>query len=60
MKISLELYNTSVTVEKDSDDLTIYEMAEVLRSLLVAVGFHENSVLDILPDEHGGLRTEEG
>jgi len=51
MKITIQNYDRQVTVDTGHDDMDIYEVGTELRYLLVAVGFHPESVKEILPEE---------
>ena len=52
MKITIEGDRDGASVWL-SDDSDIYEVAEKLRGLLIAYGFHENSVDDIIKNDEG-------
>jgi hypothetical protein len=44
MKITIELDNTKHTVETASQDTDMSEIANMMRGLLVSVGFHPRTV----------------
>jgi hypothetical protein len=44
MKIEIELYGEKFTWSSDHDGYDVYTIAEKLKGLLVASGFHPNSV----------------
>ena len=49
----LTKHEASVTLPEGGD---IYEVAESLRGLLIAYGFHEDSVDEVIITERGGER----
>ena len=57
MKITLEPSSEqipnqqTVTLQVPRDDLSIREVAELLRGALVAYGFHPGNVDEIMPEE---------
>lgn len=48
-KISLEVHGKKITIEKDHDDLTIWEMAEIFKSLLLSASWSQELIERILP-----------
>ena len=48
MKLTLEMWGTTYSVTNDHEGVTITEMIDLLRSLLLAAGFHPNTVNDAL------------
>lgn len=51
MKLILEQHGTTVTIETEGDCQTIYEMADYCRELLLAQGYHPDSVSEAFPTE---------
>ena len=49
MKITLEHYGQTFSAEDSRDDLNIVEVRPLLVGLLVAAGFHPDTVEEILP-----------
>jgi len=47
-RVTIEHYDTKVTVEKDRSDLDIHEVAELLATTLVAIGYAEKSVKEVI------------
>ena len=50
MKIIVEQTEQTVTYEV-SEDIDIYRIANVLKTLLYAIGYHPDSIEEILPEE---------
>ena len=44
MKITLEHYDTKITIETKHDDVNIQELEELLRSLCLAAGYSEQNI----------------
>lgn len=51
MKITLEQLGTTVTIETEGDCQTVYEMADYCRELMLAQGYHPDSVSEAFPTE---------
>lgn len=51
MKITIQHYKTTAHVELEDEGADIYEVGEILKGLLVAVGFHPTSVDELIPTE---------
>ena len=51
MKLSLEMHGLKTIIEEDRDDYDVFEMAVFLRNILLAQGFHPESVDKILAAE---------
>lgn len=47
-RITIEHYDTKVTVEKDHSDLDIHEVAELVATALVAIGYSEKLVEQVI------------
>ena len=47
-RITIEHYDTKVTVEKDHSDLDIHEAAELVATALIAVGYSEELVKKVI------------
>ena len=48
MKLSLTVYDTTITIERPSDDQSAEDMRVLFRELLLAAGYHPASVDDVL------------
>ena len=48
MKLSIEQYGVEYSISNLPDDLDIYEMAQNLRQMLLCIGFHKDSIDEIL------------
>lgn len=51
LRITVEHWDDKITVEKPNSDITIYEMADVLRTLLLAMGYTNGLIDEILNAE---------
>ena len=51
MKITVTAYGTTVSIEEERDDLTIQELGILLRKLTLALGYHPDSVSEILDED---------
>jgi len=51
-RITIEHYDQKVTVERDHSDIDIYEAAEMIASALVAAGYAEESVFEVINTEN--------
>jgi len=47
-RVTIEHYDTKVTVEKDHSDLDIYQAAELVASALKAIGYAEKTVEEVI------------
>ena len=47
MKLTLEHYDTKITIETNHDDVNIDELKEMLRSLCVAAGYSEELIKEM-------------
>ena len=47
-RVTIEHYDTKVTLEKDRSDLDIHEVAELLATALMAAGYAEKTVQEII------------
>lgn len=47
-RVTIEHYDTKVIVEKDRSDLDIHEVAELLAAALMAAGYAEKTVQEII------------
>ena len=50
-RVTIEHYDTKVTLEKDRSDLDIHEVAELLATALMAAGYAEKTVEEIIKVE---------
>ena len=46
MKITIESYGRTHTTEFDSDDITVAEYIDTFYALLIAVTFHEHTIVE--------------
>lgn len=56
MTLTLTHYDRTITVRTDSDAVDASEAIEVLASLLLAAGYHQDNLVDAMlawTDEHG-------
>jgi len=44
MKIQLQIHETTISVERDTDDLTIDDMFEAFNTLLIGATFHPDTI----------------
>lgn len=44
MKIQLHIHKTTISVERDTDDLTIDDMFEAFQTLLIGATFHPDTI----------------
>lgn len=51
MKITLEQYGEKITIETENKGLTIWEIGEYLKRLLISAGYHPNNVKELFGDE---------
>jgi len=51
MKITVEHYDTKITIEKDHDEQTLTEMCEIFEELLKGMSFHFSGHLDIVNED---------
>ena len=51
MKITLEAFSQTFTIENDHDDCAMDEVVQLLRQLLVGSGFAEETVREYLGEE---------
>lgn len=51
MKLQLTQHNVTVTIEVKEECQTTNEMAQFFREILLAQGYHPQSVSDAMPDE---------
>lgn len=51
MKLQLTEHDTTVTIETDSDDHNVREMAQMCRQLLLAQGYPPSCVSEHMPNE---------
>lgn len=49
-RLTLEHFDTKITIERPYSEINIHELKEMMRSLALAAGFHEDSVDKMLPD----------
>ena len=47
MKITLEHYDTKITIETKHDDVNIQEIQDLLRSLCLAAGYSQENINEI-------------
>jgi len=47
-RVTIEHYDTKIIVEKDRSDLDIHEVAELLAAALMAAGYAEKTVQEII------------
>jgi len=47
-RVTIEHYDTKVIVEKDHSDLDIYQAAELVATALVAIGYSEKLVEQVI------------
>ena len=47
-RVTIEHYDTKVIVEKDRSDLDIHEVAELLAKALMAAGYAEKTVEEVI------------
>ena len=47
-RITIEHYDTKIIVQKDRSDLDIHEVAELVATALVAIGYSEKSVEEVI------------
>ena len=47
MKITLEHYDTKITIETNHDDVNIQELQELLRSLCLAAGYSQENIKEM-------------
>lgn len=52
MKLQLTQHDTTVTIEREGEEQTCDEMAQLCRQLLLGQGYHPSSVTESLPSEH--------
>jgi len=55
MKLQLTQHNVTTTIEVKEECQTTYEMAQFFREILLAQGYHPQSVSDAMPDEEDGM-----
>lgn len=48
MKLSVTHYSETITIEKDSDDLDIYDLLDMVEHLMLAMGYHHKCVDGVL------------
>ena len=48
--INISDHKSTASVEVDYDELNIWEMARLLRQVLLGYGYAQESVMDILPE----------
>ena len=53
MKLQLHQHDTTVTIEAAGDCQTCDQMAQYCREILLAQGYHPDSVAEALPTEEG-------
>ena len=51
MKVTIEHYNKKHTVEIGHDDVTLDEVKELIKGLLVSSGFHLDNIKEIFNEE---------
>lgn len=44
MILKLQIYDRIITIEESRNDLTAYEMLELFKCMLLAIGYHPNSI----------------
>lgn len=60
MRATLEMYNQKSIVEVDHDDVGIEEMGDILKQLLLSIGFHPDNVNELFcNDETCPLKNED-
>ena len=50
MKIIVKHYDTTITIEKDYDDLTLTDMCQLFEDLLKGMSFHFDGHLEIVEE----------
>ena len=50
MKITATAHGTTVSIEDEKDDLNIQELGLLLRKLTLALGYHPDTVSEILDE----------
>lgn len=46
MKILIENYGKKYTIEVDHDDLSIVEYVDIINSMLLSIGFHQDTITE--------------
>lgn len=52
MELTLKHYDTTVSVKRDNDDISIDEMANMVRELMLAAGYHPDNVKEYFPSDN--------
>ena len=60
MKLQLTQHNETYTIESDDEDTFGEDMVEYMHNLLLAAGYHCNSVKEVFLDKADQLGAEEG
>jgi hypothetical protein len=57
MKIQLHIHETTISVERESDDLNIDDMFQVFKTLLIGASFEQETINDWILEKSQQLST---
>jgi len=57
MKIQLHIHETTISVERESDDLTIDDMFQDFKTLLIGASFEQETINDWILEKSQQLST---